>query len=108
MEEKNIIPKYIPLGSIVELDGLNTYVMVTGYRSMNAAKEQVFDYLGCLYPIGLTSPKEALLFNHNQVVNVIFEGYKDSRSEKYHNLLIEADKDRSKPLVVDARDYSIK
>ena len=103
----DIPKKYLPLGSIVELDGFDNYVMISGYRSMNASRQKMFDYLGCVYPIGTTNPNETLLFNHHQIVDVIFKGYEDERSEMFHSILDNADRTNNENMVIDLRDYTI-
>ena len=104
----NEIPeKYLPLGTIVELDGFNNYVMIGGYRAMNAARQRMFDYLGCVYPIGTTNPNETLLFNHNQIVKIVFMGFEDERSKKFHVYLDKAERMNEESMKVDLREYTI-
>ena len=108
MDDKKIPDKFLPLGSIVELDGFDYYAMIVGYRAMNEKRQRVFDYLGCLYPIGSSNPKEAILFNHNEILSVAFMGFEDERSKKFHKKLNKADKLKENNMVVDLREYTIK
>lgn len=43
----------------------------------------MFDYVACFYPEGNISPEYTFLFNHDDVEEVIFYGYKDEEEEKF-------------------------
>lgn len=44
---------------------------------------EMFDYVACFYPEGNISPEYTFLFNHDDVEEVIFYGYKDEEEEKF-------------------------
>lgn len=71
----------LPIGSVVLLkDGVKK-IMVTGYMAMDQdIPEKIYDYSGCIYPEGLLSSDQTLLFYHDQINQVFFEGY---RGEEY-------------------------
>jgi len=73
---ENIGEKYLPIGSIVLLKGGNKKLMITGYCAFqNQGKKEMFDYCGCLYPEGIISSDQILLFDHSQISEVYFIGF---------------------------------
>ena len=55
--------KYLPIGTIVMLKGGKKRVMICGFLSINQdTPEKVYDYSGCLYPEGVISTNQTLLF----------------------------------------------
>lgn len=67
--------KYLPIGTVVLLDGGQKRVMILGFCSREIGKEKIYDYSGTLYPEGLINSNEILLFNHDQIVKVYHYGY---------------------------------
>lgn len=69
---------YLPLGSIVYLEGGIRKVMITsrGLVVDNHGRELFFDYAGVLYPRGLVGD-EVIYFNHENIAKVVFEGFAD-------------------------------
>ena len=67
----------LPIGSIVTLKDMETQdVMIIGYCPRKAEENgKIFDYCGCLHPIGLLAPDSALLFNHDQIQRIRVIGY---------------------------------
>lgn len=66
----------LPIGSVVLLkDGVKK-IMVIGYMAVDQdTPEKIYDYSGCIYPEGLLSSDQTLLFYHDQINQVFFEGY---------------------------------
>ena len=73
---------YVPLGSIIMLNGGIEKILVTsrGIMVKNGGKEVFFDYAGVLYPQGLIGDS-IIYFNHSGIAKVVFEGYKDEEDE---------------------------
>lgn len=70
---------YVPLGSIILLNGSFEKVIIIGRGLIvkNAAGDNViFDYAGVTYPEGLVGDHVAY-FNHTDVAKVVFEGFSD-------------------------------
>ena len=90
MENAN---KFLPIGSIVILNGAKRKIMVTGYKPVTTEINETgkyvieWDYNGCIYPEGLLSTEQVLLFNHSQINQVFFMGYEDEESKKFHEAL---------------------
>lgn len=81
----------LPVGSIVLLKDATRKVVIIGFGVVENGSDEIWDYLGAAYPIGVISSDNSLLFNRNQIEKVIFVGYSDDedkeiRKEIYDNL----------------------
>ena len=78
------IDKYLPIGSVVMLDGGEKRVMITGYAcTSDDEPDVVYDYMGCLFPEGIVSTDENLLFNHDQILVLYHLGLIDEEEEDF-------------------------
>ncbi|MBP5678902.1 MAG: DUF4176 domain-containing protein [Bacilli bacterium] len=82
--------EFLPLGSIVLLKGGTVPVVVIGYTVIEEGSSELWDYLGCAYPIGVMDPERNLLFKRNQIEKVLFVGYIDDDGKKFLNQLTES------------------
>ena len=85
-----------PIGTVAMLRGGTKRVMITGYMITEVDKpEKVYDYCGVIYPEGSLSSDQVLLFNHEQIMRVFSEGYKDNEYDmfmaKLHKIIESAD-----------------
>lgn len=82
--------KYLPIGTVVMLKGGKKRAMITGFCSI-AGEDQtkVFDYSGCLYPEGLLSSNQTLLFNHEQIDKIFHLGLIDEEEKQFKQKLNE-------------------
>ena len=70
--------KYLPIGSVVLLKDAKKRVMITGFAAKGKETgDKMFDYMGCLYPEGVISSEQNLLFNHEQIDKIFYIGYID-------------------------------
>lgn len=73
--------KYLPLGSIVLLKGGTKKIMINGYCIKTEEKEdKIFDYRGCPFPEGVLESEGVALFDHDQIAEICFTGYKNEES----------------------------
>lgn len=72
----------LPLGTVVKAAGEEVPVMIVGYGLMNSEDETTYDYAAVIFPVGLL-PDKMVLFNENQIEDIIFIGYQNVRSLKY-------------------------
>jgi len=73
--------KYLPIGSVVLLNGGTKKLMVTGFCTVtNENPDQMYDYCGCIYPEGVIRSDQNCVFNHDQIKEVFFVGF-DSDEE---------------------------
>lgn len=74
--------KYLPLGSIVILNGGVQKIIVNarGMVAANFTPPVFFDYGGSLYPQGIIGD-QIMYFNHEDIKKIIFTGYTDDDDE---------------------------
>jgi len=73
--------KYLPIGSVVLLEGGTKTLMITGYNMKEKEdSEKVYDYVGCAFPEGFMEEIFAL-FDDKQIQNVLFVGCMDGENE---------------------------
>lgn len=82
--------KFLPIGSVVLLNGGKKKVMVTGFCSIaEDDMTRVYDYSGCIYPEGYLSSNQICLFDHNQIEEIYFVGYENEEEENFKKQLNE-------------------
>lgn len=81
--------KYLPIGSIVKIKAANKPLMIYGRLQIRKKldSEEMYDYIACTYPEGSLSPEKAVLFNHDQIIKLIFLGYQDDKEFTFKELL---------------------
>ena len=88
--------RFLPIGTVVLLDGATKKVMITGFASVSPdTGKRIFDYSGCVYPEGFFSYNEVCVFDHNQIVEVCHTGlvneeekaFKEDLKNKIEDLL---------------------
>ena len=68
--------RFLPVGSVCLLKNGTKKVMVTGFCIKSPdTDDKIYDYIGCLYPEGVISSDQNLLFDHNQIAQLFFKGY---------------------------------
>ena len=77
----------LPIGSIVYLKNGSRKIMILNRGAFleKAGEKTIFDYSGCIYPIGLDA-EQIFYFNEENVDKVIFEGFKDEEEDRYQEL----------------------
>ncbi len=91
--EVDIKKKYLPIGTVVLLKGGTRKVMVMGFRARvtdennNGMKDTVWDYSGCIYPEGLLSSDQILVFDHSQISKIYHIGFHNEEDTKFKNSL---------------------
>ena len=84
----NIGEKYLPIGTVVILKNAKKKVMVIGFvASGKETKGRTYDYAGCLYPEGMLSAEQTLLFDHEQIDKVYHMGYVDEDEQAFKTKL---------------------
>ena len=79
--------KYLPIGSVCTLKGKSRKVMITGYYSVKFnGNLKINDYKGCVYPEGLLISDQTISFNHTDIENIDFIGFKNEEQEKFMKL----------------------
>lgn len=81
--------EYLPIGSVVLLNGGTKKVMIIGRLQRQTDNGQIWDYSACLYPEGLLDPNELYLFNNEDIDRLYFIGMQDAEELEYRNYLAE-------------------
>lgn len=68
--------KFLPIGTVAVLEGAVKKVMIIGYKPKSEQGE-VYDFIGCLYPEGIVTTDQYLVFNYDQIKRVFQQGYSD-------------------------------
>ena len=79
--------KYLPLGTVVLLKNAKKRLMIIGFMIKTEESDEVYDYMGCIYPEGVLTTSESLVFNHDDILHVFNVGYQDEESINYHDKL---------------------
>ena len=85
--------KFLPLGSVCLLKKAKKRIMVIGYLPMvteDNNTQVVYDYVGCLYPEGIISTEQSLLFNHSDIDKLFYMGYIDDEYKEFNKQLLES------------------
>ena len=99
--------KYLPIGSVCTLKGKNKKIMITGYYSIEfTGNIKIYDYIGCLYPEGLLGSDHGISFNHSEIENIDFIGFKNRDGENFLKLLNNVSDEKSEPTISSSKNYS--
>lgn len=77
--------KYLPLGTVCMLKGGEKGLMVIGYcpQAEKDGQRVQYDYVGCIYPEGIVSSDQNLVFNHDQIEKIIKEVEVEPETEDF-------------------------
>lgn len=91
---KDIKEKFLPLGSVVLLNGGSKKVMITGFCVKTPEnKTKVYDYCGCIYPEGIIRSDMTCVFDHNRINEVLFTGFINEEYKSFENRLLKVAND---------------
>ena len=104
--------EYLPIGSVVLLEGGIKKVMIIGYffNDPTINKNKVFDYLGAMYPEGVFTLENFLAFDNKDIDKVFNLGFSDAEQKAFSKKLIEMKTkyiNENNELVVDANKIII-
>lgn len=84
---------FLPIGTVVLLKEATKKIMIIGYLASDKENEKViYDYIACLYPEGIVSSQQYLLFNHEQIDKIFYKGYDGEERKDLLDRLLEAKK----------------
>lgn len=79
----------LPLGSVVLLNGGTKKVMIIGYCMKTPEKpNKMYDYCGCVFPEGVLRSDVTCVFDHEQIKEVCFSGFKNEEANKFIDRVI--------------------
>ena len=68
--------KFLPIGTVCQLRDSAQKVAITGFCMKNEnVPDKVFDYVACYYPQGVFDQTKNILFDHDQIVKVLYLGF---------------------------------
>ncbi len=67
----------LPIGSVVLLKEAKTRLMITGRIIASEKNDKIYDYSGCIYPLGITDNEGFYFFNRDDIERVYFIGFQD-------------------------------
>lgn len=86
-----MIRDLLPIGSVIMLREAKKAVMIYGIKQRDTEDpEKEYDYIGVLYPEGNIGPDFQYLFNHEDIVEVLFKGYETDELKEFLNTIAEA------------------
>ena len=84
----NNIEKYLPIGTVCMLKDGKKRVMITGFCTIpDDDKNKMYDYNGCLYPEGVITTNQTIVFNHDMIDKIYYMGYIDNDEKEFQNKL---------------------
>ena len=93
--------KFLPIGTVVDINGGKIALMITGYCVKPLGKmagaqgeientgDKMFDYSACPYPTGITNSEFNILFNHEDIKSVLYMGLETEIHDEYSKFLKE-------------------
>ena len=80
--------KVLPIGSLKLFKNANKPLMIIRYhRRKTDRDDKIYDYCGCLYPEGYTSPKDTAIFDHEQIERIISIGLQNAAQIEFSEKL---------------------
>ena len=76
-----------PIGTVVLLREGTKPVMIIGFYVSGEKDDKIYDYLGCLYPEGVLTTSENLVFNHADISQLIFRGLETNEEREFKQKL---------------------
>ena len=75
--------KYLPVGSIVTLEGANKKLVIIGYFPMSE-DQKVYDYNACTFPEGVLDASKTIAFNHDKIKEINFMGLQNDEYKNFN------------------------
>ena len=82
---------YLPMGTIVVLKNGFKKLMIFGRRQKHIESGEEYDYIACLYPEGNIKSNMSILFNEEDIQEVIHMGYSDEDEKRYKEKYLKAE-----------------
>lgn len=99
---------FLPIGTICKLKNGVKNVMITGFCPVTDESEKgMYDYCGCLYPEGMISSDMNLLFDNEQIEEILYKGFENSEEEEFKRKLVEIMNEKFSNLNNDVSDKAV-
>ena len=77
----------LPIGSVVLLKNATKKLMIIGIMQVMKDPDKMYDYLAVPFPEGYLGAENNFLFNHDDINDVIFEGYHNPEQENFMKVM---------------------
>ena len=75
----------LPIGSVVLLQGAERKLMIIGRIVSDENMEKIYDYVGVLYPVGLTGEADQYFFDRDAIDLILSIGFQDDEELSFRN-----------------------
>lgn len=79
--------KLLPIGSVVLLKNATKKLMIIGILQIRPDEEKMHDYLAVPYPEGYIGETNNFLFSHEDINDILFEGYNNPERENFMDVI---------------------
>lgn len=84
--------KYLPIGTVVTKKGSSKKYMIIGYSPIiYIGKLTTYDYSACPYPEGIILKNQDSYFNHEEIEQIDYIGYKSAEYQQFLSTIITND-----------------
>lgn len=80
---------YLPLGSVVLLEGASKSLIIIGTMQIDEDGKQ-YDYISCAFPEGYINSETFFLFNEEDICEIKYIGYINSETQMYSQAIYNA------------------
>lgn len=80
----------LPIGSVVLLKDAHKKIVIVGImpiKHMEDGSDITYDYMGVPYPEGYMGTQSGLLFNHESIQSVIFQGFSNEERDIFVEMI---------------------
>lgn len=77
--------KFLPIGSVVSLEGAEKKVMIMGAAIERENDKKVYDYIGVPYPEGYVDSETMFLFMAEDIKEIHFIGFVNAELQTFMN-----------------------
>ena len=110
--ENEIPEKYLPLGTVVVLNGGQKELMIMSYCILPTGeaydkagkvdvKGKMFDYGACAYPEGMITSDQLFAFNHENITKIVAMGYQSDKQKELSEFLVKAIEERNQRIAAE-------
>lgn len=82
--------EFLANGSVVRLGveaDIDVDFIIVGRLLQNPNNNEIMDYIGVVYPFGFVSEKSFVGFNHDQIIEILHNGFTDDRNDHISEIL---------------------
>ncbi len=85
--------KYLPIGTIVTITEQPKKIVIVGYGAFEKIPGEetptIYDYCGYPYPEGYCGNQNIIIFNHEDITEILYKGYISDTYSTFNNQITE-------------------